>query len=54
MAERGAMPDQHRAILDRDTTEQTRAYGKTADARRILLWTRVVRSLGQVKTPAHN
>lgn len=39
MAERGATDAQRMAILGHDTTAQTRAYSKSADARRIILAT---------------
>lgn len=41
MAERGATPEQRMAILGHDTTAQTRAYSKTADAQKIIAGTKV-------------
>lgn len=48
MAERGATEDQRMAILGHDTTAQTRAYSKTADAMRIITGTKVDNSAEQV------
>jgi site-specific recombinase XerD len=48
MAERGATAEQRMAILGHDTTEQTRAYSKTADARRIISGTDFDNSAEQV------
>ena len=39
MAERGATPEQRMAILGHESSAQTRAYSKTADARRIIAGT---------------
>lgn len=48
MAERGATPEQRMAILGHDTTRQTQAYSKSADARRIIQGTNFDNSPEQV------
>lgn len=54
MAERGATPEQRMAILGHDTSKQTQAYSKTADARRIISGTDFDNFPGQADNFARN